>query len=60
MAALRIGVCRLVLWPEAPGWNAVAEIAERQGGCVLAAAPPALDLAQRGAARRLEAWLTGG
>ena len=58
MAALRIGVCRLVLWPEAPGSIAVAEIAQKHGGCVLPAAPPALDLAQRGAGRRLEAWLT--
>ena len=57
MAALRIGVCRLVLWPAAPGWDAVAEVAGTLGGCLLAEAPPALDLAQRGNARRLEAWL---
>jgi hypothetical protein len=60
MAALRIGVCRLVLWPDAPGRDSVKQIAGRQGGCVLAAAPPALDLAQRGAGRRLEAWLARG
>src|SRR5450631_3485305 len=41
MAALRIGVARLVLWPEAPGRDAVAAIAETLGGFVLAAAPPA-------------------
>ena len=46
MGALRNGVHRLVLWPQAPGWNAVAAIAERQGGFVLPRAP-----------RRLEAWL---
>ena len=47
MGALRVGVCRLVLWPGAPGWNRVAAIAERQGGFVLEQAPAALDLAQR-------------
>src|ERR1700733_765706 len=26
MGALRSGLCRLVLWPEAPGWARVAEI----------------------------------
>jgi hypothetical protein len=57
MGALRSGVCRLVLWPNAPGWDAVAAIAERQGGFVMREAPPALDLAQRNAIRRLDAWL---
>lgn len=59
MAALRAGVHNLVLWPDAPGWEAVAEVAASLGGCVLTKAPPALDLAQRGAARRLDAWLSG-
>ncbi|HXT78271.1 MAG TPA: hypothetical protein VN702_01800 [Acetobacteraceae bacterium] len=59
MAALRIGLCRLVLWPSAPGWDAVAAIAARQGGFALRAAPPALDLAARGAMRRLDDWLLG-
>jgi hypothetical protein len=57
MAALRIGVCRLVLWPGAPGWAGVATIAARQGGFVLRQAPPALDMAQRNAMRRLPVWL---
>jgi hypothetical protein len=57
MGALRSGVCRLVLWREAPGWTSVASIAERQGGFVLADAPPALDLAHRNASRRLKTWL---
>jgi hypothetical protein len=57
MGALRSGVCRLVLYPEAPGWKAVAAIAEQQGGFILAQAPAALDLAQRNAIRRLHAWL---
>jgi hypothetical protein len=57
LGALRSGVTRLVLWPDAPGWHAVAEIAARQGGFVLPQAPPALDLAEPGAIRRLPAWL---
>lgn len=59
MAALRCGLRNLVLWPDAPGWDAVAEIADTLGGCVLPEAPPALDMAQRGAERRLDAWLAG-
>lgn len=57
MAALRSGVCRLVLWPGAPGWQAVAAIAERDGGFVLAWAPKAMDMAERNARRRLHDWL---
>jgi hypothetical protein len=57
LGALRSGVNRLVLWPDAPGWAAVAVIAAEQGGFVLPAAPPSLDLAQRGALLRLDAWL---
>jgi hypothetical protein len=59
MGALRSGVRRLVLWPHAPGWGAVAAIAEGQGGFVLTQAPAALDLSQRNAVRRLHAWLQG-
>lgn len=40
LAALRIGVTRLVLWPEAPGRDAVVAIAESRGGFVLASRPP--------------------
>jgi hypothetical protein len=57
MGSLRSGLCRLVLWPEAPGWASVAAIAERQGGFVLSAAPAALDVADRNAMRRLDGWL---
>ena len=57
MAALRIGLCRLVLWPSAPGWDTVAAIAADRGGFVLAQAPPALDLANPGAMRQLQGWL---
>jgi hypothetical protein len=57
MGALRSGVCRLVLWREAPGWDAIAAIAAQHGGFVLARAPAALDLGARNAIRRLPAWL---
>jgi len=57
MAALRIGQRLLVLSASAPGWESVAAIAAAQGGAVLAARPPALDLASRGAIRRLHEWL---
>jgi hypothetical protein len=57
MGALRSGVCRLVLWPGAPGWESVAAIAADRGGFVLGQAPPALDLSQRNAVRRLPGWL---
>ncbi len=57
LAALRIGQQHLVLWPSAPGWDAVAAIVAEHGGALLPAAPPALDLAARGASRRLHDWL---
>lgn len=57
LAALRIGVVRLVLSPAAPGWGAVAAIAAGQGGQVLREAPPALDMANPAARRRLHDWL---
>jgi hypothetical protein len=57
MGALRSGVHRLVLWPQAAGHAKVAAIAAGHGGFVLPQAPPALDLAQHNAIRRLHAWL---
>ena len=60
MGALRSGVCRLVLWLDAPGWAAVAAVAEGMGGFVLSRAPEALDLGQRGAMRHLGDWLRRG
>ena len=60
MAALRCGVVRLVLWPDAAGWAGVARIAAEQGGFVLTAAPTALDMAEPGARRRLAGWLRAG
>jgi hypothetical protein len=57
LAALRLGQCVLVLAEDAPGRPAVAAIAAASGATVLAGRPPALDLARRGAARRLGDWL---
>lgn len=57
LAALRIGQHVLVLSPDAAGWDALAAIAARAGAILLPARPPALDLARRGAGRRLRAWL---
>jgi hypothetical protein len=59
LAASRMDVTRLVLWREAPGWDQVAAIVTARGGFLLDTAPPALDLGQRGAIRRLSAWLHG-
>jgi hypothetical protein len=59
-SALRAGQLAIVLHPESPGYAAVVAIAADLGAAVLPSAPPALDLAERGAARRLEAWLHGG
>jgi hypothetical protein len=60
MAALRSGVVRLVLAGELAVWDAVADIAQRQGGFVLRQAPPALDIAARDGLYRLPGWLRGG
>ncbi len=57
LAALRIGQQFLVLEAGAPGWAAVVAIAAERGGRVLAARPPALDLAEPGTLRRLPGWL---
>jgi len=57
LSALRIGQRAIVLHDDAPGRAAVVAIARELGAIVLPAAPPALDLAERGAARRLEGWL---
>lgn len=57
MSALRLGQRDLVLWPAAPGRAAFLEAARGLGAEVRAAAPPALDMADRIAARRLPRWL---
>lgn len=49
--------CRvLVLYP-CPAWDRIAARAQLQGALVLPERPPALDLAARGAERRIAAWL---
>ncbi len=58
LAAIRIGLRTLVLYADAPGFASVAAIADQQGVRLLTSRPPALDLSVRGAARRLESWLT--
>jgi hypothetical protein len=57
LEALRAGQRLLVLRAEPALFRDVAERAARDGGEVLACAPPSLDMARRGALRRLEAWL---
>ncbi len=57
LGALRIGQRRIILDPTAPGWAEVAATATTLGCEVLCNRPPALDMAQRGAARRLHDWL---
>ncbi len=57
MAALREGQLRLILWPSSPAFPAVAAAASTLGAIVLPDRPPALDLAERGAARHLHAHL---
>lgn len=55
--ALRHGLRRIILLPGAPAREDVAARAAALGAALLDARPPALDLAQPGAARRLAAWL---
>ena len=57
LEALRGGQLLLVLRAPAALWEDVADRAHRLGGTVLFEAPPALDLASPGAARRLAAYL---
>src|SRR3954453_22500600 len=56
LEALSVGCRWLVLHP-CPAWESVAERAGAAGCVVLRERPVALDLAERGAARRIEAWL---
>jgi hypothetical protein len=57
LGALRIGQRRIILHPVAPGRAEVAAAAATLGCEVLSDRPPALDMARRGAARRLHSWL---
>ena len=60
MEALRVGCRLLILDPAVPAWPLVASRAAAAGATLLAARPPALDLAARGAVRHLQAWLESG
>jgi len=57
LEALKLGLTGVVLTCDPARYALVAEIAADAGALLLPAAPPALDLAQRGAGRRLIAWL---
>jgi len=59
MAALRIGQRSLILDAGCPAFAAVAAAAASLGAGVFAERPAALDLGERGAERRLVAWLQG-
>ncbi len=59
LEALAIGQKGLILLEGTPGFAAVAGAASTCGARLLAAAPPALDLARAGAARHLRPWLDG-
>jgi hypothetical protein len=59
MAALRVGQRQLVLDPACPAFTAVSAAAAGLGAVVLATRPPALDLAEPGASRRLVGWVRG-
>ncbi len=60
LEALRAGQGIIVLRADPMVWADIAGRAGALGRVLLAAPPPALDMAQRGAARRLSAWLGGG
>lgn len=57
LGALRIGQRCLILHPSAPGWAQVVATAASLHCLVLSERPAALDMAERGAARRLHDWL---
>lgn len=59
LAALRLGQRTLILDPACPAFTAVAATATGLGGQVHPSCPVALDMAERGATRRLAAWLSG-
>ena len=59
MEALRAGCRLIVLDPAAPAAGLVAARALAAGAQVLPEPPPALNLADPAAFRRLEAWLKG-
>lgn len=59
MQALRLGQKRLIVDPACPQFDAVLERAVTTGATIGTIRPPALDLAQHGAGRKLLGWLAG-
>ena len=57
LEALSVG-CRLLVLAPCPAFADIAERAARLGAAVLPDRPAAVDLAERGAERRLAAWLS--
>ena len=57
LAAIRIGLRHLILWPDAPGRARVAAIAAARGGILLPERPSALNLASREGRFRLHDWV---
>ncbi len=60
MEALRLGLRWLILAAECPHYAAVSSRAAALGASLQSARPAALDLAERGAERRLRGWLQEG
>ncbi len=60
LEALRHGQRALVLDPGCPAFPTLHALALHEGAVLLGQRPEALDLARRGAARRLGAWLGAG
>jgi hypothetical protein len=58
LEALKLGLSGIVLTCPQAAFAIASEIAAAQGAILLPQAPKALDLAQYGSARHLEAWLT--
>jgi len=58
LEALRAGQVHLVLRADPRVWADIAERTASLGGVLMGEAPEALALAERGALRRLEAWLS--
>src|SRR5689334_22093692 len=57
LAALRAGQRQIVLSPKVTSYGAVRAAAETLGAEILPARPPALDLREPAAAKRLLSWL---
>jgi hypothetical protein len=58
MEALRAGCCLVVLDPSVPAFSLIESRAAAIGAALLRSRPPALDLADPAALRRLPQWVT--